>query len=76
MSLFLLVLAHNSLPLKLNIKRKGLKLDTWCPICWRLDEDAGHCFLKCKHVKQCWLDLSLEMIHQKLSFSSSVTHGK
>ena len=32
----------------------------------RLDEDGGHCFLKCKFVKHGWLDLQLEPVHQKL----------
>jgi hypothetical protein len=22
------------------------------PVCWRFDEDGGHCFFKCKHVKK------------------------
>ena len=32
----------------------------------RLDEDGGHCFLKCKFVKHGWLDLQLEPVRQKL----------
>lgn len=52
--------AHNSLAMKMNIKRRGMKPDTRCPVCWRFDEDGGHCFLKCKAVRRCWTDLHLE----------------
>jgi hypothetical protein len=37
-----------------------MEIDTRCPLCWRLDEDGGHCFLKCKFVKECWRTLNLE----------------
>jgi hypothetical protein len=37
---FLWRLAHNSLPTRMNIKRKGVELDTLCPVCNRLDEDG------------------------------------
>jgi hypothetical protein len=51
---------HNSLPVRRNISRRGMEIDTRCPVCWRLDENGGHCFLKCKYVKQCWRTLNLE----------------
>ena len=57
---FIWRVAHNSLAFKLNIKRRHIDLDTRCPVCWRLDEDGGHCFLKCKIVRQCWRELQLE----------------
>jgi hypothetical protein len=64
---FLWRLAHNSLPFKLNIKRKGVKdVDTRCSVCNRLDEDGGHCFLKCKIVKKCWQTLNIESVRVKL----------
>jgi hypothetical protein len=64
---FLWRLAHNSLPFKLNIKRKGVKdVDTRCSVCNRLDEDGGHCFLKCKIVKKCWQALNIESVRVKL----------
>jgi len=68
---FLWRLARNSLPLKMNIKRKGMKFDTRCPACQRLDEDGGHCFLKCKLVKRCWLTLDLEPVRQRLLLQDS-----
>jgi hypothetical protein len=47
---FIWLVAHNSLALKLCIKRRHIDLDTRCPVCWRMDDDGGHCFLKCKYV--------------------------
>jgi hypothetical protein len=54
---FLWRFAHNSLPLKLNIKRRGIECDTICVCCHRLDEDGAHLFFKCKQVKSLWADL-------------------
>jgi hypothetical protein len=52
---------------RLNIKRKGVKdVDNKCPVCQRLDEDGGHCFLKCKMVKRAWRVLNLEQVHRVL----------
>lgn len=59
---FLWRLAHNSLPLQMNIKRRGMDIDTRCPVCWRLNEDGGHCFLKCKFVVKCWREALLDDI--------------
>lgn len=56
----------SSLALKLNIQRRGMTLDTRCPVSNRLDEDGGRCFLKRKFVKYCWSDLQLEHVRQKL----------
>ena len=58
--------AHNSLPLRMNIVRRGLDIDTRCLVCSRLDEDGGHCFLKCKFVKKCWQGLNLEDVRTQL----------
>jgi hypothetical protein len=54
---FVWQMAHNSLQVKLNIARRGIKLDTLCPMCCRFDEDIGHLFLKCKDMRLCWLVL-------------------
>jgi hypothetical protein len=50
--MFLWRLTHNSHPVKVNIAKRGIKLDTLCPMCWRLDEDSGHLFFEYKNVKQ------------------------
>ena len=44
--------ALNSLPVRRNISRRGMEIDTKCPVCLRLDEDGGHYFLKCKFAKR------------------------
>jgi hypothetical protein len=68
---FLWRFSHNSLPLRRNISRRGMDIDTRCPVCWRLDEDGGHCFFKCKFAKECWRALNLEDARQVLSGLSS-----
>ena len=44
-----------------------MEIDTRCPVCWRLDEDGGHCFLKCKIVKKVWRNMNLEDIRCQLA---------
>jgi hypothetical protein len=58
--------AHNSLPVKRNIAKRGVKLDTLCPMCQRFDEDIGHLFFKCKQMRLCWLLLNLDEVRGKL----------
>ncbi|WVZ74299.1 LOW QUALITY PROTEIN: hypothetical protein U9M48_022500 [Paspalum notatum var. saurae] len=60
-------LAKNSLPWRRSIVRRGMQIDTRCPMCWRFDEDGGHCFLKCKWVKHCWRDMNLEGVRLRLT---------
>ena len=50
----------------MNIKRRGIDTDTRCPVCFRMDEDGGHCFFKCKFVRKCWQLMNLECIRLKL----------
>jgi hypothetical protein len=52
--------AHNSLPLRMNIKRRGMECDTKCVCCQRLDEDGAHLFLRCKEAKKIWRELKIE----------------
>jgi hypothetical protein len=59
-------LAHNSLPVRRNLVRRGVKLDTICPVCNRLDEDCAHLFFKCKKIRACWQILNLEDKRQML----------
>jgi ribonuclease HI len=58
--IFLWRLARNSLPTRMNISRKKIELDTRCPMCYRMNEDGGHLFLKCKKAKHVWRALFLE----------------
>lgn len=64
---FLHRLAHNSLRLRMSIARRGVEADSRCPVCMRLDEDGGHCFLKCKMVKKCWQAAGLENVRLYLT---------
>uniref|UniRef100_A0A8I7B954 Reverse transcriptase domain-containing protein n=1 Tax=Hordeum vulgare subsp. vulgare TaxID=112509 RepID=A0A8I7B954_HORVV len=57
---FLWRTAHNSLPVRRNLVKKGMKVDTICPVCHRFDEDGAHMLLKCKLVKKLWRELQLE----------------
>ena len=59
-------LVHNSLPVKKNIQRRLGLIDTLCPVCKRFDEDGGHCFLKCKPMRRCWLELGLSYLREEL----------
>jgi hypothetical protein len=59
-------LAHNSLPLMMSIKRRGIECDTRCVCCQRLDEDGGHLFLKCKEMKELWEKLGMPEFYQQL----------
>jgi hypothetical protein len=64
-------LAHNNLPLKRKIESRGIELDTRCPICWRLDEDACHLLFRCKFSKGVWRESQLENIRLQLAALSS-----
>ena len=64
--IFLWRLCHNSLPTRMNIKRKKVDLDTRCPMCYRADEDGGHLFIKCKRVRAVWRSLLLEDVRLSL----------
>jgi hypothetical protein len=64
---FLWRLSQNTLALRKNLQRRGIKLDTSCCICQRLDEDGGHLFLKCKEVKKVWRELNLETVRCQLA---------
>ena len=46
----------------MNIKRRGIKCDTLCVCCKRLDEDGAHLFLKCKDAKNVWEALGMGVI--------------
>jgi hypothetical protein len=57
---FLWRIAHDSIPHRCNIARKGIDIDPLCLVCGRLNEDGAHLFLKCKGVKQIWRNMGLE----------------
>lgn len=65
MKQFLWRMAHNSLPHRWSIERRGMEIDTACPMCSRLNEDGGHLFLRCKAVRPVWRELQLEAEREK-----------
>ena len=69
--MFIWRLAHNSLPVRRNLARRGVQMDTICPVCHRLDEDCGHLFFKCKRARECWQIMSLENIRTELELCTS-----
>ncbi|WVZ92865.1 hypothetical protein U9M48_038901 [Paspalum notatum var. saurae] len=69
--MFIWRLAHNSLPVKRNLARRGIKTETACPLCFRLNEDCGHLFFKCKKAKQCWRAMNLEHVRADLELCKS-----
>ncbi|XP_048552197.1 uncharacterized protein LOC125532061 [Triticum urartu] len=63
---FLWRLAHNSLPHRWRIERRGMEIDTLCPMCGRLNEDGAHLFLKCKFAKSLWREMQLNEERERL----------
>jgi hypothetical protein len=55
----------------MNQKRRGMDVDTRCPLCFRLNIDGGHVFLRCKLVKQMWRQLQMEEPREKLCGASN-----
>ena len=45
---FLWCMTHNTLALRMTLKRRGMELDTRCVMCNLLNEDGGHLFFSCK----------------------------
>jgi hypothetical protein len=68
---FLWRFGHNSHPLRMNIQRKGVELDTRCVVCNRLFEDGGHLFFRCKEAKAGWRALDLEEVCVQLCMCPS-----
>lgn len=64
---FMWRLAHNSLALRSNLSRRGMKIDPRCPLCNYAWEDGGHLFLRCKHVKAVWRCAGLEDLRVELT---------
>lgn len=64
---FLWRLTHNGQPLRCNLSRRGMLIDTRCPVCGQMSEDGGHLFFKCKLPKQIWRILNFENERQALA---------
>lgn len=57
---FLWRLSHNSHPLRGNLIRRGIHIDSNCVACGRVIEDGAHLFFKCKLARQIWRLMNLE----------------
>lgn len=68
---FLWRMSHNTLAIKRVLKHRGVKTDTICGMCNRLDEDGGHLFFKCKEVKVAWRELNLDGVRCSLMAANS-----
>lgn len=63
---FLWRVAHDSLPHRCNIARRGIKIDPLCQVCHRLNEDGAHIFLRCKGIRQAWAGMGMEDVRASL----------
>jgi hypothetical protein len=72
---FLWRLGHNSLALRVNLRRRGMKIDTSCVMCGRLDEDGAHLFFKCKGVRHVWATPQRRSLSKALT-QLQLTEGK
>ena len=57
----------NSLALRVNLKRQGIKLNPCCVLCGCLDKDGAHLFFKCKNAKKVWEDMQLQGVRDRLA---------
>lgn len=56
---FLWRMAHDSLALRANLERRGMKIGTQCVVCTSTYEDGAHLFFKCKCVREIWRSLGM-----------------
>jgi hypothetical protein len=57
---FLWRFARDSLPMRMNIQKRHVKLDARCAVCHTLFESGGHLFVACHEVSKVWHALSME----------------
>ncbi|XP_024316232.1 uncharacterized protein LOC112271427 [Brachypodium distachyon] len=65
---FLWRLAHNTIAVRMNLRYKGMDIDSNCLFCSCKFEDTGHLLFKCKQVRQLWRGLGME--EERLVFST------
>lgn len=65
--------AHNSLALRSNLDRRGMKTGDRCVMCDKIGEDGGHAFFRCKQVKELWRCTGQEAWRQKLAACYTAT---
>lgn len=62
---------HNSLAVRRNLARRGVKTETSCPVYGQLDEDCRHLFFKCKQARAWWRVMGLDHTRDVLQHSQS-----
>lgn len=68
---FLWRLAHNTVAVRANLRRRGMDIDVNCLFCRTKDEDSWHLFFKCKHVKKIWRGVDLDEERQRFAALNS-----
>jgi hypothetical protein len=56
---FLWRVARDILPTRGRLSKKGMLLDTICPLCFEADEYREHIFMRCKLAQQTWFSSKL-----------------
>ena len=54
LKVFLWQICHSSLPTRGTLLKRGLQIDTSCPLCNHQIEDLEHLFLQCPAVQEVW----------------------
>jgi hypothetical protein len=52
--------------LRMELKRRGMDIDTRCVMCCRQNEDGGHLFFRCKYARHLWQALNLNDLRELL----------
>ena len=47
-------IAHNSLPVAYNLKKRGIKTGDWCQVCGEEKETLNHMMFHCRVSKEIW----------------------
>jgi ribonuclease HI len=64
--------AHNSLAIRDNLIRRGVKVENPNCILCRIHEDGCHLFVKCKEVKELWRVLGYERLRRQLEVCTDI----
>ena len=55
----------------MNLRRRGMDIDTRCVICQRFNEDGAHLFFKCKLMQKVWCLFGLNRVCEMLATKQS-----
>lgn len=60
-ALFIWKILEGGLPVRVELIRKGIKVDSQCPLCRKEEESSKHLFLKCGVARSAWFGLSISL---------------